>query len=38
MIEGYKKDGTVHSPKVLKKQLEQVIQMAGGEESIVGIL
>ena len=31
MIEGFDKNGYAYPPKVLKKQLEQVIEMAGGK-------
>jgi hypothetical protein len=31
MIEGFDKNGYAYPPKVLKKQLERVIEMAGGK-------
>ena len=37
MIEGFDKNGCAYPPKVLKKQLEQVIEMAGGKSQRTGL-
>ena len=33
-IEVYAKNGRPHSPKVLKAQLERIVELAGGETSL----